>query len=88
MFHFMAAQNHLAVPATVLQVSPGRMLDKLQYFGQEQGPEHQVLDNWTTGQLCSAPFLGKPEFLNNSGRYHKMVSGRHKEDLKLQPTKV
>ena len=71
MFHFMAAQNHLAVPATVLQVSPGRMLDKVQYFGQEQGPEHQVLDKGSA--LCSAPFLGKPEFLNNSGSDHQMV---------------
>ena len=37
---------------------------------------------------CSAPILGKPEFVKNSGRYHKMVLGHHKGVPKLHPTQV
>ena len=34
---------------------------------------------------CFVPFLRKPEFLQNKGRYHKMVLGQYKGEAKLPP---
>ena len=37
---------------------------------------------------CFVPFLRKPEFLQNRGRYHKMVLGQYKGEAKLPPAQI